>query len=105
MSPISLLILFNYKGCIMVQKSYGKMRGTRKKMKSIGKQPITRYLKKFDVGETVHINIISSSSYPHPKFQGMIGKIIEKRGSSYAVLVRDRNMEKKVFLRPEHIKR
>ena len=60
----------------MVRKSYGKMRGTRKKLKSRGKIPINRYLAKFKKNDIVHINIVSSSKFQHPKFTGRTGKII-----------------------------
>ncbi len=88
----------------MVRKSYGKMRGSRYKMQSRGKPTLNRYLKKFAVGQTVHVNYLPSSPIIHPRFQGLTGKITEKRGDSYGVLVKDGNKEKFLFLRPEHLR-
>lgn len=87
----------------MVLKSYGKMRGTRKKLKLRKKPTLTSYLRGFDEGQKVHIKIVSSARFPHPRFHGMTGVIAEKRGKSYAVQVRDGNKSKTVYLRPEHL--
>ena len=86
----------------MVVKSYGKMRGTRKKLRK-KKITLTGYLKEFKVGDRVHIDFVSHR-IPHPLFQGLTGSIIEKRGNGYIVEVKDRNAVKKVSLRPEHLK-
>ena len=88
----------------MVQKSYGKMRGTRQKMRVKRKTPINAYLQKFKPGEHVHIDIISSSPLQHPRFQGLTGVILEKRGRSYVVQVKDGNKLKQFFSRPEHLR-
>ena len=88
----------------MVRKSYGRMRGTRYKLE--GKtHNITAYIDTFDVGERVWINAVSQGKMPHPKFQGAAGKITGKRGGSYLVEVRDKNAVKKLYVRPEHLKR
>jgi len=89
----------------MVRKSYGKMRGTRQKMQVKTKPTINRYLAEFSAGDTVHVNYLSSSPLPHPRFQGLTGRVIEKRGNSYAVAVKDGNKPKLLFLRPEHLKK
>ncbi|MBI2971572.1 MAG: 50S ribosomal protein L21e [Candidatus Aenigmarchaeota archaeon] len=87
----------------MVRKSYGKMRGTRKKMAAKPKT-ITRYLATFSVGEMVHIDY-ASQRIPHPRFKGLTGKVIGIRGASYIVAVKDGNAAKQLMLRPEHLKR
>ncbi len=92
------------KGLEMVQKSYGKMRGTRKKMTSRGKVTITRYLQKFNVGDKVHIDFVPSSPIQHPRFQGVTGKVIRKDGRNYVVEIRDGGSYKSVYARPEHLK-
>ena len=81
------------------------MRGTRKKMRAREKPSIRHYMQEFSVGDNVHIKISSSSNFPHPKFHGRTGKIIEKRGRSYVVGVSDMNAQKKVSLRPEHLRK
>ena len=88
----------------MVQKSYGKMRGTRKKMKSRGKLTITKYLQKFNAGDMVHLDFIPSSHIQHPRFKGATGKILEKSGNSYVVEIKDGDKFKKIYVRPEHLK-
>lgn len=88
----------------MVRKSYGKMRGTRKKLRNKKKPSINAYLKVFKKGEHVHIDLVTSSPLQHPRYQGKTGEIIEKRGRAYAVSVRDGKARKTVFMRPEHLK-
>lgn len=87
----------------MVRKSYGKMRGTRKKLAGRSSS-ISRFLDEFEVGESVRIDF-SSHRIPHPKFQGSTGKILGKMGRSYIVEVMNMNAVKKISVRPEHIRR
>lgn len=87
----------------MVRKSYGKMRGGRKKLKLRKKLSVTPYMRQFEEGQKVHISIISSSRFPHPKFQGMTGTVCSRSGRTYVVEVREGNALKKVYLRPEHL--
>ena len=88
----------------MVRKSYGKMRGVRKKLRMQKRPTITNYLREFEEGEKVHVSIISSSKMQHPKFHGMTGKVLQRKGRAYVVEVRDGNALKRVYLRPEHLK-
>ncbi len=88
----------------MVRKSYGKMRGTRHKLK---KKPhtISRYIDTFNVGENVRIDIVSQKNMPNPKFHGMSGRVLERKGNSYLVEVMDQNAVKKIYVKPEHLRR
>ena len=88
----------------MVRKSYGKMRGTRFKLQIRRKPMIHNYIKEFNVGDMVHVNIVSSSPCPHPRFHGLAGVVTEKRGSSYTVKVSVGHKSKEISLRPEHLK-
>ena len=88
----------------MVQKSYGKMRRTRHKLKSHGKPGLTAYLRKFSVGDSVHIDFVSSSPIQHPRFQGKTGRVVEKRGRNYVIAITDGSKSKQIFVRPEHIR-
>jgi large subunit ribosomal protein L21e len=88
----------------MVQKSYGKMRGTRKKLAGGRRPGVTAYLKQFKEGDMVHINLLSSSPIQHPHFDGKTGRIVERRGRNYVVEIREGSVLKKVFMRPEHLK-
>ena len=87
----------------MVRKSYGKMRGTRKKLCRM-KRSIARCLDEYKTGETVTITF-GSHRIPHPKFHGLTGRIIGKKGESYVVQVRNKKSLKTIFLRPEHLRR
>ncbi len=89
----------------MVRKSYGKMRGTRYKMQVRKKPTVNQYLQKFEAGDSVHVNLVSSSKFPHPRFQGLTGHVVEKRGDAYAVAVKDGNKPKMIFVKPEHLKK
>ena len=80
------------------------MRGTRFKMQVRKKPAISSYLQEFNAGDVVHVNIVSSSPFPNPRFHGRTGIIEQKRGSSYIVKVNDGNKVKKLSLRPEHLK-
>ena len=89
---------------IIVQKSYGKMRGTRKKMRAKARKGVTAYMQKFMPGDMVHIDFVPSSPIQHPRFDGKTGTVIEQRGRSYAVSITDGSMNKMIFVRPEHMR-
>lgn len=86
----------------MVIKSYGKMRGTRTKLK---RKPITinRYLRKYEIGEPVSIQVVTQRKMPDPKWIGKPGKVIGKRGKSYIIQINDKNAVKQIIVRPEHL--
>jgi len=87
----------------MVRKSYGKKRGTRKKFRVKKKLGVTAYLKKFEIGDRVHVTL-KTGKIPDPKFHGMTGEVIGKRGRGYIVTVRDKKAVKKIMLRPEQMR-
>lgn len=90
----------------MVQKSYGKRRGSRKKLSGGEEITITKLLRKFDIGDSVYIKLAPSvHNFPHPKFHGKTGKVIGKRGSSYIVEVKDMSAIKKIIVDPVHMKK
>ena len=88
----------------MTRKSYGKMRGSRKKL-AAKRISINRFLENFDVGEHVSIDIYSGSAFPHPRFHGKTGVVKQRRGSGYAVQIHDGRKAKTLFLKPEHLRR
>ena len=87
--------------------SHGKMQGTRRKLKKDGDVAPNQFLKEFEVGEKVQIDIESSShrGMPHPRFQGRVVEISGKKGSSYTVKFKDGGSEKQLNVKPEHLKR
>ncbi len=88
----------------MVQKSYGKMRGTRKKLTSRGKISLKKFLQKFSPGDRVHVDFVPSSAIQHPRFQGATGRVVEQKGRNYVVEITDGGSQKKIYARPEHLK-
>ena len=88
----------------MVRKSYGKMRGTKKRLTMKSKPTVNRFLTVFELGDVVHIDMLPPE-IPHPKFHGRTGKILNKRGRGYEVEVGDLNAKKKIYLKPEHLKK
>ena len=87
----------------MVRKSYGKMRGTRKKLVTREKPGINVYMKRFELGNMVRV-VLNPGKTTHPKFHGSTGKIIEKQGRNYLVAVRNKKAVKKIVLRPEQLR-
>ncbi|MEX0567565.1 MAG: 50S ribosomal protein L21e [Candidatus Njordarchaeota archaeon] len=77
-----------------------------KSPKERGLPPISAILYQYKVGEKVVIKIDPSiqKGMPYKRFHGKVGTIIDKRGRSYIVLVKDGNKEKKVIARPEHLR-
>ena len=91
----------------MARFGSGKISKARNKLKRDKKKKgITKYLKNFKIGERAVIVIDSSSqNYPHPRFQGLIGKVKEKRGNSYILDIRTGNKRKDLIVSPEHLKK
>ena len=79
------------------------MRGTRQKLAG-KKANLTRFMDTYEVGEIVHIDF-ASQIMPHPKFQGLTGKILETRGDGYVIQVKDGNKNKTVCLRAQHLRK
>jgi len=78
----------------------------RKKPRQRGMFPLSKILYPYRIGEKVVINIEPSvhKGMPHPRFNGKIGVIIEKRGRAYVIEIKDGNKIKHIIARPEHIK-
>jgi large subunit ribosomal protein L21e len=90
----------------MVVKSHGPRRRTREKFRRRGRVSVNRLIRKFSIGDRVVIDIISSSlsGIPFKRFQGLSGKVIEKRGRAYLVEIKDGDKTKKILATPEHLK-
>jgi len=67
--------------------------------------PLGRLLREYKAGDQVDIIIDSSipKGQPHKRFHGKVGRIVEKRGRAYVVLVYNGNAEKQLIVRPEHL--
>lgn len=68
---------------------------------------ISRLLEEYTEGDKVHIVLEPSihRGMPHPKFHGMTGTIVGKRGTSYLVEIRDKKKYKTIITRPEHMRK
>jgi large subunit ribosomal protein L21e len=90
----------------MVVKSHGPHRRTREKFRRTGRVSINKFIKQFNIGDRVVIDIESSSlsGMPFKRFQGLSGKVIEKRGRAYLIEIKDGNKAKTVITNPEHMK-
>jgi len=88
-----------------MRRSHGFRARTRQKLKG-GRFSIAEALQKFKINDRVRIRINPAvhSGMPHPRVQGRIGKVIESRGRSYIVGIKDGSLLKKFTCRPEHLK-
>ncbi|WXG45627.1 MAG: 50S ribosomal protein L21e [Candidatus Atabeyarchaeum deiterrae] len=77
----------------------------RKSTRQKGMTPLGRLLRRYAPGEEVVIMINSAiaKGQPHRRYQGKVGKIIEKRGRAYVVAVNNGNARKQLIVRPEHL--
>ncbi len=83
----------------------GHSRKLRKRVRRRGLIPVTRYLQEFSVGEKVHIKIEPSvhRGMPHPRFHGLTGTVVGRRGRAYVVEVRDGDAVKQIIAHPVHL--
>jgi len=92
----------------MVQKSKGRRKRTRNllRVKARERLPITRYIQEFKIGGKVVIkpNPSSHKGMPFKRFFGRTGTVINKRGKSYIIRIKDGKKEKNIISRPEHLK-
>jgi len=91
----------------MVKKSRGMRRGMRRKLKKGRREKfkIAPYLRTFEINDRVVIKLNPSSQkgLPDPVFEGMTGKIKERRGKAYLVELKVGKKIKKITARPEHL--
>ena len=90
-------------------KSKGPQARTRhllkKKPRERGKEKLSKLLREYESGDRVVIKINPSvhKGSPHRRYHGKIGTIVERRGRSYRVNVKQGKSLKEVIVRPEHI--
>lgn len=93
----------------MVQKSHGIRHRTRKKLKQkAARRPaITKFLQKLRVGQKVKVipEPSSQKGMPHPRFKSKVGKVVDKRGKSYVIEIKDGGKKKLIISKPEHLKK
>jgi len=95
----------------MGRTSRGPRRRTRKKLqkraRERGLSPITRRFVEYAEGDLADIVIDPSiqRGQPHPRFHGLTGRILARRGRAYLVRVKTGNRFKQVIVRPEHLRK
>jgi len=72
-----------------------------------GKLPLSQYFQEFQEGDKVNLKINSSvqTGQFFPRFHGLTGVVVGKRGFCYQIKVYDQNKEKTVFVHPIHLKK
>ena len=90
----------------MVVKSKGPRKRTREKFRGAKKFTVNRMVRQFPKGSKVAIVIDSSSQsgMPFRRFHGLTGTVLDKRGMSFVVEIRDGGKLKKIIAKPEHLK-
>jgi large subunit ribosomal protein L21e len=93
----------------MAQKSQGSQQGARDKLSSgpRDKTTVNEYLKEFEEGEKVLIEIEPSvqDGRPHQRFHGFTAEVRGKQGDCYEVVFEDGGIEKTLYLPAVHLTR
>lgn len=94
----------------MAVRSKGFRSKTRHKLakhpRTRGKPPVTHALRDFPPGTKVAITVNPSvqKGMPHPRFQGLTGNVVERRGDAFVIELYQKNKLKTVISRPEHLR-
>ena len=78
----------------------------RKKVRSRGKLPLSKYFQEFNVGDSIAVirEISIKASFPK-RLQGRTGVVKGKRGKAYITVIKDQNKEKTFLIEPIHLKK
>lgn len=88
----------------MVKRSKGALCGKTRRLKGKSTVSVAAFMRTFNVGDKVVITPRAKFiGLPHLRYSGRHGKVIEKRGKSYVVLVGDMKSTKKVVVSPIHL--
>ncbi|AKG39210.1 MAG: 50S ribosomal protein L21e [Infirmifilum sp.] len=70
-----------------------------------GYRGLSRLMQEYNIGDTVVIDVNPTfiETAPHRRYQGKVGKIIERRGRAYVIEIRVGNKIKKIITTSEHI--
>jgi len=92
-----------------MKKSKGLRTKTRsllkKKPREKGKIGLSKLLHEYKSGDKVMIKVDPGvhKGMPHRRYLGKIGTVIDKRGRSYLIGVRQGEAVKEIVVRPEHV--
>ena len=93
----------------MVKSSKGfrsRSRGTfTKEVRERGLPPVTRSLRKFEVGDRVVVRLEPSDPHgqPHPRYQGRTCTVVAKSGRAYRIEFFDGGKRKELVATPVHL--
>jgi large subunit ribosomal protein L21e len=93
----------------MVKSSKGFRSRTRgvltKAARKRGMPPVSQFLKEFQVGDEVIVNLEASDPHgmPHPRYQGRVCIVLGKRGRAYVVSFIDGGKPKELIANPIHL--
>ena len=91
----------------MAKRSVGKLskRTRLLRRKNRERTSIGSMLKAFKTGDKVAVDPKSRfSGMPHPRFRGMSGTVVDKRGNAYVVKVKVGGMVKTLVVPPVHLR-
>ena len=93
----------------MARRSRGSRNKTRQLLRIRGgvRTSITARIRKFEKGEkaVVKINPSFHEGMPHPRYYGVMGTIIDKRGRCYVLEIKDKQKTKRLIAAPIHLQR
>ncbi len=88
----------------MVRASKGPMNRQTRRLKGKSTVTVAEYVKTFKVGDKVVIKPKAKwIGMPHLRYSNRHGFVVEKRGKSYVVEVKDYSKTKKVVVSPIHL--
>ena len=78
----------------------------RRRKKERSRLNISRVIHQYEEGDRVAIVLDGGQQMgmPHRRFNGRTGFINKRQGKAWVVSVKDGNMQKTVFARPEHLR-
>jgi large subunit ribosomal protein L21e len=94
----------------MVKSSKGfrsRSRGTfTKEVRERGLPPLTRFLRKYEPGDSVVVVLEPSDPHgqPHPRYQGRVARVVEPVGRSYRITFLDGGKRKELLAAPIHLR-
>ena len=94
----------------MAVRSKGFHSKTRHKLqkhpRDRGNPPPSHSLRDYPPGSKVAVTLNPSihRGMPHPRFQGLTGAVVERRGDAFVIELMAKNKKKTIISRPEHLR-
>lgn len=89
----------------MVRPSKGFLSGRTRQLKGKSKVSVAQTVRTFNVGDKVIINPKATSrGLPHLRYASRYGTVVEKRGKSYVIEIRDYKKRKEIIVGPVHLR-